>query len=93
MHRFRARLKKLEGIAPATANWNYGDVQECARKMLSAEDRDLLDQAIALFKIDSWRNNWTEAHHAVWKRWDEMLLKATREVHFPIYFCADDTSF
>jgi hypothetical protein len=91
MTRLKARLKKLEGaVEKPRCNWNYSDVQECARKKLSAAEAELLDQAIALITTDR-RSEWTEAHRAVWERWDEMLGKATEEVHFPIHLHADDT--
>ena len=90
MTRLCTRLKKLEAAAQISQwNWNYSDVKECARKKLSREEADLLDQALAL--IGSGRQDeWTQAHRAVWKRWDDALAKATEEVHFPIYFHADD---
>jgi hypothetical protein len=89
----KARLNKLEGaVEQPRCNWNYSDVQKCARKKLSAAEAELLDQAIALITTGR-RSEWTEAHRAVWERWDEVLGKATKEVHFPIYIRAGDTMF
>jgi hypothetical protein len=91
MNRLRTRLEKLESAAQTLQwNWNYSDVQECARKKLSAEEVDLLDQAIALLGSGR-REEWNEAHLVIWKRWDVLLAQATAEVHFPVYIHADDT--
>jgi hypothetical protein len=91
MARLQARLKKLEGaVKEPQWNWRYPDVQDCARKKLLAAEAELLDQAIALIETGR-QSEWTEAHRAVWERWDEALGQATVEVHFPIYIHAHDS--
>jgi hypothetical protein len=91
MRRLHARLTKLEAVAETSQwNWNYSDVQACARKKLSSEESILLDEGIALIR-DGRQKEWKASHLAIWKRWDILLGQATIEVHFPIYIRADDT--
>jgi hypothetical protein len=83
MNRLRGRLKKLEDSAQALL-WNckFDTVEQRARKKLSPAEADLLDQATALIRSGR-QSEWSEAHRAVWDRWDTALATTAEEVGFP----------
>ena len=90
MKRLHARLEKLEKVAEGSKiDWDYSKVANRARGKLSSEDLELLDQALALIRRGH-RSEWTEAHTAVWGRWDDALDRAAEELPFTLHLSADD---
>jgi hypothetical protein len=82
MNSLRGRLKKLEDSAPAS-QWkcDYDMVEHLARKKLSRRDAGLLDDAMALMTVGK-QGEWSEAHRAIWDRWDATLATTAEEGGF-----------
>jgi hypothetical protein len=90
MTRLYERVEKLEAATHAPQwDWQFADVEQCARKKLPREQLELLDQAIALIKMGR-HCEWAEAHRAVWDRWADVLGSAAEEMQFPLSITAAD---
>jgi hypothetical protein len=82
------RLAKLEATVQAKSPWTVRvtEVDKVALALLSAADRDLVEQARARGPISSLCNS----HPGVWDRWDDALGEAIRRTGFPVRFHAMD---
>lgn len=89
MRGLHRRLKKLEGAiglkdAPSFAV-RWGGVFKTALAKLSAADRDLLQERMAI-RADKR----TEAHESVWIRWKSAHAAAVREMGWASYMDPGD---
>jgi hypothetical protein len=82
------RLAKLEAAVAANSPWSVSsaEVDKVALGLLSAADRDLVQQARARGNVTSLE----ESHAAVWDSWDAALGEAIRRTGYPVRFHAID---
>jgi hypothetical protein len=85
MTRLKTRLAKLENASKPAQNWDFSVVLSCARKKLTPEDLNLVDEAYVIGNT-----KWTEEHIAAWKTWDAAVGEATAEVNFQVRLGGDD---
>ncbi|HTU48595.1 MAG TPA: hypothetical protein VMF91_26270 [Bryobacteraceae bacterium] len=84
------RLQKLEAaFCGPVWNTQLVDLCDCARRKLSVADRDLLKEAEMLLDQVPF-GSLSEAHRAVWDRWEDAFSKAAEEMRFPWLVTAAD---
>jgi hypothetical protein len=82
--RLGRRLEKLEATIPVRS-WDGAGVVRLALTKLSPADRDLLRDDTARRHAYS-----SEAHRAVWERWEDAFAEAICETGFPVNLTAGD---
>jgi hypothetical protein len=90
MNGLSKRLQKLE-VASCQTDWSsqLAELCDCARRKLSVADRDLLKEAEMLLDRVPF-GSLSDAHRAVWDRWEDAFDKSVEETRFPWPLMAAD---
>ena len=91
MNHLHRRLQRLETAIRESGKWStpIQTVVDCARRKLSGADCDLLKEVDALLDRAP-HASLSEAHRAVWDRWEDAFARAVEETRFPFFLTATD---